>query len=182
MTRALGIEQLVANEIIVPPGGNPLSLPGIADSFTCPILNAYPSTYGPVDGLCCWLVSRLRLIGSELYCRDRRWWGTEESGYSTNGGQTWTPFASDPALGLRLTIGGTIAASTPRKYHLGACGRVPTLLYTSTAAKPGAPSFCRALPAGAGFDCAYYLDTRTVTADRVLANTFYLYYSGYGRL
>ena len=31
-----------------------------------------------------------------------------------------------------------------------------------------------------GFDFAYYLDTRTVTADRVLPNTFYLYYAGHG--
>ena len=31
-----------------------------------------------------------------------------------------------------------------------------------------------------GFDWAYYLDTRTVTADRVLPNTFYLYDAGQG--
>ncbi|MGA7539308.1 MAG: hypothetical protein WBW93_11160, partial [Steroidobacteraceae bacterium] len=30
------------------------------------------------------------------------------------------------------------------------------------------------------FDYAYYLVQRSVTADRVLANTFYLYYPGYG--
>jgi hypothetical protein len=31
-----------------------------------------------------------------------------------------------------------------------------------------------------GFDWAYYLDQRSVTADRVLSNTFYLYYPGQG--
>src|SRR6185312_13824609 len=30
------------------------------------------------------------------------------------------------------------------------------------------------------FDYAYYFDTRTVTADRVLSNTFYLYDPGHG--
>ena len=41
------------------------------------------------------------------------WWGTEESGYSTNGGQTWTPFPSFiPGAGSNF-IGGTIAASSP---------------------------------------------------------------------
>ena len=40
-------------------------------------------------------------------------WGIEESGYSTNGGQTWTPFPSFiPGAGTDF-IGGTIAASSP---------------------------------------------------------------------
>ena len=43
-------------------------------------------------------------------------------------------------------------------------------------AKPGIPSFCRELATGADFDWAYYLDQHVITADRVLANTFYLFF------
>ena len=39
---------------------------------------------------------------------------TEESGYSTNGGQTWTDFASFPTGAGSSFMGGTIAASTPQ--------------------------------------------------------------------
>ena len=61
--------------------------------------------------------ARLCLIGSELYRRDCRLvWQFEESGYSTNGGQTWTAFPSFPPWAVRVAgnqFGGTIAASTP---------------------------------------------------------------------
>ena len=40
------------------------------------------------------------------------WWGIEESGYSTDGGQTWHLFPTMPSF-AGTTIGGTIAASSP---------------------------------------------------------------------
>ena len=48
------------------------------------------------------------------------------------------------------------------------------------AGKPGIRSTLPGVSSWSGFDWAYYLDTRTVTADRVLANTFYLYDYQYG--
>ena len=48
------------------------------------------------------------------------------------------------------------------------------------AAKPGTPITLPGVSSWSNFDFAYYLDTRTVTADRVLSNTFYLYYAGKG--
>ena len=50
----------------------------------------------------------------------------------------------------------------------------------STAVKPGSPSALPGVSDWSSFDFAYYLDARTVTADRVLPNTFYLYDAGYG--
>ena len=49
--QSLGIEQLVANEIIVPPGGNPVVASWDRPFFYISNLNAYPSTYGPVDSV-----------------------------------------------------------------------------------------------------------------------------------
>ena len=49
------------------------SPPGIAHFSTISNPNAYPSTYGPVDGnICCGLVDRLCIVGSELSRRDCR--------------------------------------------------------------------------------------------------------------
>src|ERR1700733_12152310 len=80
--QSVGIENLVANEIIVPPGGDPV--------------------------LASW--DRSFLVGIA------DWWGTEESGYSTNGGQTWTKFPTEiPGAGSSF-MGGTIAASTTHNF------------------------------------------------------------------
>ena len=49
--QSIGIEQLVANEIIVPPGGNPVVASWDRPFFYISNLNAYPSTYGPVDSV-----------------------------------------------------------------------------------------------------------------------------------
>jgi hypothetical protein len=103
-------------------------------------------------------------------------WNNEQTGYSTNGGATWTYFATAPATGLQ---GGTIAASTPQNIIWApAGGRQPyyTLNQGSTwtgITLPGVSSWN-------GFDFAYYLAQRSVTADRVNANTFYLYFGGHG--
>ena len=79
------------------------------------MLNAYPSTYGPVQGktiVAGWSLDYASSNPSFLVgIADQ--WGVEEFGYSTNGGQTWSTFASFiPGAGSSF-IGGTIAASTP---------------------------------------------------------------------
>ena len=47
--QSLGIEQLVANEILVPPGGDPILASWDRPFFYINNVNAYPSSYGPVD-------------------------------------------------------------------------------------------------------------------------------------
>ena len=46
--QSVGIEQLVANQIIVPPGGKPVVASWDRPFFYVSDPNAYPSTYGPV--------------------------------------------------------------------------------------------------------------------------------------
>ena len=74
-------------------------------------------------------------------------------------------------------IGGTIAASTPTNIIWApADGNDP--YYTLNGGANLESDYSSGRFQLDGFDCAYYLDTRTVTADRVLPNTFYLYYAG----
>src|SRR3984885_5342893 len=143
--QSVGIENLVANEIIVPPGGDPV--------------------------LASW--SPIFLVGIA------DWWGTEESGYSTNGGQTWTKFPTEiPGAGSSF-MGGTIAASTTQNFIWApAGGQKP--YYTLNGGSTWTPITLPGVSSWSGFDWAYYLDQRSVTADRVLANTFYLYDPGKG--
>ena len=178
-----GIENLVANEIIVPPGGTPVLASWDRPFFKISNLNAYPTTYGPVDSnyiVAGWSVDYASSTPSFLVGL-ADWWGIEESGYSTNGGPTWTKFATDiPGAGSSF-MGGTIAASTPQNIIWApADGNQP--YYTLNGGETWSPITLPGVTSWSGFDWAYYLVTRTVTADRVLANTFYLYYPGQGRV
>src|SRR6185437_11824024 len=112
-SQSAGIEQLVANEIIVPPGGHP-----VLASWDRPFVyeanpDSFASSYGPVNGKFAagW---SLDYASSEpsFVVGIADWWGNEESGYSTNGGQTWSLFPTMPSFAGK-TIGGSIAASSP---------------------------------------------------------------------
>ena len=72
-------------------------------------------------------------------------------------------------------IGGTIAASTPTDIVWApADGVAPQ--YTKDGGLTWQPVVLPGVTDWSTFDYAYYLDKRTVTADRVLPDTFYLYY------
>ena len=178
---SVGIENLVANEIIVPPGGNPVLASWDRPFFDISNPNAYPSTYGPVNSdniVAGWSVDYASSNPSFIVGL-ADWWGTEESGYSTNGGQTWTNFPTEiPGAGSSF-MGGTIAASTPQNIVWAPANKNQPY-YTLNGGATWSPITLPGVTSWSGFDWAYYLDQRSVTADRVLANTFYLYYPGQG--
>ncbi|MFZ0204667.1 MAG: hypothetical protein WAL59_00820, partial [Roseiarcus sp.] len=107
------------------------------------------------------------------------WWGTEQSGYSANGGQTWTKFSTMIPGADSAFMGGTIAASTPQNI-IWAPANSKQPYYTLNGGSTWSPITLPGVSTWKGFHWAYYLDQRSVTADRVLANTFYLYYPGQG--
>ncbi len=179
--QSIGIEQLVANEIVVPPGGDPVLASWDRPFFYINNANAYPSTYGPIESgtiVAGWSVDYASSDPSFLV-GIADWWGTEESGYSTNGGQSWTAFPSFlPGAGSTF-IGGTIAASSPTNIIWAPAGGFDPY-YTLNGGETWNPITLPGVSNWSGLDPAYYLDARTVTADRVLPNTFYLYYAGEG--
>ena len=176
---SVGIENLVANEILVAPGDDPVLASWDRPFFYISNLSAYPSTYGPVNSdnmVSGWSLDYASstpsfLVGIADY------WNNEESGYSTNGGQTWTSFATDIPGASTSFIGGTIAASTPENIIWAPSGGEQPY-YTLNGGKTWTAITLPGVTSWGNFDWAYYLNTRTVTADRVLANTFYLYDNG----
>ena len=179
--QSAGIEQLVANEIIVPPGGHPVVASWDRPFFYISNPNAYPSAYGP------WTGNKLREGFSVDYASSNPSflvgladnWGSESSGYSTDGGQTWTTFPTFPSGAGSSFIGGTIAASTPQDIIWAPAGGVAPF-YTLDGGKTWNTITLPGVSSWSGFDFSYNLDARTVTADRVLPNTFYLYFAGKG--
>jgi len=179
--QSIGIEQLCANEIVVAPGGNPVLASWDRAFFYINNANVYPSTYGPIDTgkiVAGWSVDYASSNPNVLVgIADN--WGIEESGYSTNGGMTWTAFAADPKGAGTNYIGGTIAASSPTNIIWAPAGGEDPY-YTLNGGVTWNPITLPGVSSWSSFDTEYYYDTRTVTADRVLPNTFYLYYAGQG--
>jgi photosystem II stability/assembly factor-like uncharacterized protein len=177
-SQSTGIEQLVANEILVPPGGHPVLASWDRSFFYVSDPSAYPSTYGVAGQKAFAAGWSLDYASSQpsFLVGIADWWGIEESGYSTNGGQSWQVFKNYPAFAGK-TIGGTIAASSPTDIIWApADGYAP--YYTKDGGVTWNPISLPGVTDWKGFHFAYYLDKTTVTADRVLPNTFYLYYNG----
>jgi photosystem II stability/assembly factor-like uncharacterized protein len=104
------------------------------------------------------------------------WWGIEKSGYSVDGGQTWTKFPTFPPIAGK--IGGGMAVSTPRNI-VWAPSNNSTPYYTvdggATWVQAPIPGISQEEESGWGF--AYYLNRHIVAADRVRRGTFYAYNS-----
>jgi photosystem II stability/assembly factor-like uncharacterized protein len=171
-----GIEQLVATQVLAPPGGKPLVAAWDRPVFYLEDAEAFPATHGPDN--------EINIIGGwaldyasskpEYVAGIFDWWGQEKSGFSTDGGRTWTPFASHPEL--ERSIGGTLAVSTPKNIVWVASSNQSAYVtqdggaHWHKIALPGVPEVGET-----GWSFAYYLNRHIVAADRVAANRFYLY-------
>lgn len=114
-------------------------------------------------------------------------WTDTNSAYSTNGGQTWTPYANFPAL-VGSYIGGAIAASTPDNVVFATANNGD--VYYSKNATSGAATWTKILAAtwghgvqqadgvvNPGWGFAYYAGRKSLCADRVNSSTFYIFNS-----
>jgi len=179
-----GIENLVTNAIVVPPSpgtGLPILVSWDRPFFKVTNPDAYQSTYGPVSAdkvVAGWSADYASSDPTFIVgIADGAVFGApEQSGYSTDGGATWTRFATNaPGSGS----GGTIAASTPQNIIWAPADRAQPS-YTTNQGASWNPINLPGVGDWSNFHFAYYLKQRSVTADRVLANTFYLYYGNYG--
>jgi hypothetical protein len=167
-SQSLGIEQLVANDIIAPQGGHPVTASWDRPFFYSANPEVFPSKYGPVDGAfgMGWGLDYASSDPSFVVGISN--WGDKDlSGYSTDGGQTWRQFAKKP----EWRQGGCIAAASPTNF-VWVSGNNGLPFYT----KDGGATWKRAanVPAD-GWIFAYFLKRRIVAADRVDVGTFYLY-------
>jgi hypothetical protein len=180
-SQSAGIEQLVADEIISPPGGKPLTAVWDRSVFYIDNPDTYRTKYGPIfeNGIVAgWSVDYASSMPSYV-AGIFNWWGKEESAYSTDGGQTWTQFATKPAQVIDpnlAKIGGSIAAASPTNLVW-----LPSNNGIGYYTKDGGATWLAANFPGApttgesGWSWAYYLKRQNVAADRVNIGTFYAY-------
>jgi hypothetical protein len=177
VSQSKGIEQLVANQILAPPSGKPLVASWDRPVFYIDDPNSYPSTHGPDNNnaiVMGWALD-YATTNSKFIVGLMNWWGIDKSGYSVDGGRTWTTFAAHPPV-TNTKIGGGIAASTPKNL-VWAPSNNSAPYYTidggmtwMEATFPGVPS-----SGDTGWGFAYYLNRHIVAADRSIPGTFYIY-------
>ncbi len=192
-----GIEELVANDVIKPPGHAPLFAAWDFGIHVKEDLNAFSTTYGPKERL---LVSAQQLAWSPsnpsfvvTNASDARMCCAEDgdavlAGFSLDAGRSWTKFASLPhPPGTRVDDPwrmsfGTIAVSAN---DINNIIWAPTFHRAPFFTKDRGVTWTRVVLPGerlpfTGSHSALHYHRRTLAADRVEPSVFYLYHSGDG--
>lgn len=170
-----GIEQLVVNDIVPLPAGGAAIACWDRPLFKSANPAIYPSSHGPSynDAIQMgWALASCASSPNTLVAICN--WLTDESGISTDGGLTWTPFATTPidTVGGGY-LGGAIAASTPLNI-VWAMGHNGLLYYTTNG---GASWGASTIDTGAttGWTVGHVFHHYTICADPVTAGKFYAF-------
>ena len=177
ISQSRGIEQLVANQIVAPPGGKPVVASWDRPVFYVNSRDEYPLTHGPDDqhGIVMGWALDYASSKPDFIVGLMNWWGVEESGYSNDGGRTWRTFSAHPDV-VGSKIGGGIAASTPENI-VWAPSDNATPYYSNDGGATWLQAAIKGTPTSGetGWGFAYYLNRHIVAADRVAFGTFYIY-------
>jgi photosystem II stability/assembly factor-like uncharacterized protein len=191
-SQTAAIEELVSSWIVSPPGGNPILTAWDRPVFTVTNPDVYPSGHGLnyaneiIRGASAdWASlspSTVVVIANNFAPIPAA--AVDTSGYSSNGGQTWSLFGSNAPYSMNKTAGGCIAASTSKNFVWvptdGAGDNSPW--YTIDGGNTWHAVAISGVPTSrtTGWGFIYYLNRQICAADRVNANTFYLYNDGSG--
>jgi photosystem II stability/assembly factor-like uncharacterized protein len=185
-TQTRGIEQLCTNAIVSPPGGKPNWFGWDRPQFLIEDPEVYPSKHGPTA------MYAISMGWGADYCAAQptflaavmNYWPDgnkdgKQSGFSTDGGRTWTKFATEPP---DMAIGGNIAVCSPNMMLWSPQNNQHPAI-TRDGGKTWQKLFLPGIPTTgeSGYGFAYYLNTEFAAADRVAPNTAYQYnYLGAG--
>ena len=191
-----GVEELVANDIIAPQGKSPLFGGWDFGLRVKDNLDTFDTDFGPVHRVLIavqqmdWSPANPSFIVTNASdtrvgcCADDG--NSVAAGYSSDGGKTWTKFATlptppggDPADPWRMSFGSIAVSATDTTNIVWqpSMGRAP--FYTKDrGATWHQVHFTGESGNLTGSHFAFYLNRKTVAADRVNAGTFYLYHSG----
>ncbi|WP_338502688.1 Ig-like domain-containing protein [Sphingomonas kaistensis] len=176
-SQSRGIEQLVANDIIGAVGADPLFASWDRAFVSMPDVDQYATNYSGGAFSMGWSVDYAS-SNSSFMVGVSDYWGTENSGYSVDGGKTWNKFAGLPSWATS-TVGGSIAASTTTNFIWVAAGNQPPA-YTLDGGKTWSNVSIAGITDWNMVHAFYYLNRTSITADREAPNTFYLYDSNTG--
>ena len=177
-----GIEELIVNDLIVPPGGKPIIAVQDRGVFRIENPAVFPETHGPSRDVSirhAWSVdysarepSFIALIANGG--------AADRSGYSKDGGRTWIPFASNIPANVPGNFGGAIAVSSSSNMVWAPANNGRPFYTTDGGRTWQLTRFPAELPISGelGWSFSYYQNRHVFAADRVLPGTFYAYNYG----
>lgn len=186
-----GIEELVTNDVVAPPGGKVVTAHWDWASFYHENVDAYPtmqSTYGRFNST--WDLDYSAGTPSFLAATitDQRFCCYDDgkynmSGYSFDNGRNWTRFASltsnSHPTGLEFGNIAVATGDTQNMVWVPSSDAVPH--YTYDRGTTWTPITLPGLPANqSGSHNDPHLNRRVITADRVQSNTFYYFHKDNG--
>jgi BNR/Asp-box repeat len=170
-SQTAGIENLVANQVIVPPGGVPILCNWDRPFWRIADPTNYQSGYGPGYD------TQIRLGASVAYATSDANFivglttesqnGDDTYGYSTDGGESWSKFATIPA-----GYGGCIAATDTERIVIARSNNGQVY---QTQNRGGLWTSPPTLPNNSGYGSSANNNAKPLCADRVTLGTFYLY-------
>lgn len=177
-SQSIGIEQLVTNQFIGPPTGGAIYLAWDRPIFKITNPDVYPSTHGPNNKqpiIMGWSGDYAPDNGSMIVAMIN-YFGKDISGYSTDGGSTWSQFGSVPADVAAGKIAGSIAAGSSSNF-VWVTSNNGNVWYTNDKGSTWNQSSIPGVPTSGetGWGWAYYMNRQIVAADKVNLGTFYLY-------
>lgn len=182
ISQTRGIEELIVNDLIVPPGGKPIFAVQDRGVFRIESPELFPATHGPdrdVPIRHAWSVDYS--AGDPSYIAIIANGGAaDRSGFSKDGGRNWSPFASNSPAAAPGNLGGTIAVSSSDNLVWGPSNNGRPF-YTVDGGRTWRQSrFPAELPTSGelGWTFSYYQNRHIFAADRVQPNTFYAYNYG----
>ncbi len=186
-SQSAGIEELVVNEILVPEPGKPVIANWDRAIFKVDDVNAYPQTWGPVEEFSSgWDLDLMAsnpksMVGIFQGQANNPHAGVMLSGYSDDGGRSWTPFAfekfpfdvKDPYVWVYGNI--AVSSQDPNKIVWFTVGENGVFLYTNDRGKTWEESEFEGGVEKGSWNRASFFYKQAVVADPVDGNTFYAY-------
>jgi len=177
-SQSSGIEQLVANKVLAPPGGSPLLASWDRPVFYIDAPDSFPDKHGPDNQKSILMGWALDYASSDptFIVGLFNWFGIEKSGYSRDSGRTWSSFAAYPSAVTNGKIGGGVAASTPSNI-IWVPSNNSTPYYTKDGGRTWASVIIDGIPSTGetGWGWSHSVRRHVVAADRVTEGTFYIY-------
>jgi hypothetical protein len=172
-----GIEEVVGQVIISPPGHNTVSLG--EDFAVWNGLNAttYPSSYCPSTFITETTSVAYAVANPNVIVTVATSFGTDNSSISTNGGVTCSPFAQLPAQVSSGSYVGGFSDATDSNHILWTVGLGGVPYCSSDGGASWVDQTTNGLPSGAGWSngSLITIHQKLVAADTVNASTFYVY-------
>lgn len=177
-SQTLGNDELIVDQIIKPPSGGIVIACQDRAFFKLDGVN-YPTTHGPDRD------ASIRHGWSVDYAGNNPAFivgianggSSDKSAYSSDGGATWTPFASNAPANAPGAFGGTIAASTTTNFVWFPSNNGRPYYTTNGGTSWALCSFPAeiATTGELGWSFSFYQNRKVVAADKTLTGVFYAY-------